>query len=204
MSDLENGDAFTVLVVCTGNICRSPVAEAILRDRLQAAVPRSAPVVVVSAGTGCQPGTAIDGRAALTLERLGIPVGLPLAQQLTAELVRSADLVLGASREHRAAAVRLAPAVSARAFTMREFDRLLADLGPAVDPPASPLARGRALVRAAAQHRGVSLPDKPEDDDIPDPYRRSNSSYDASMAVLVEALHRPVARLIAALELSNP
>ena len=201
-----NEDQFSIVVVCTGNICRSPVGEAILRHRLLSAA-RPALVSVTSAGTRCQPGTEIDARAAETLARLGIPVGPTAAQELTASLVRSADLILGATREHRAAAVRLLPAASARTFTVREFDRLLADLSPVSapgQPAASPAEAGRALVRSAAQHRGRAVPGAPEDDDVPDPYRRSTAVYEACMEVLVQALERPAARLAAALGSPRP
>ena len=69
------------------------------------------------------------------------------ARELVAEHVVGADLVLGATREHRAAAVVLHPRAAARTFTLREFARLAGAVDPATLPDGDPVERARALVR---------------------------------------------------------
>src|SRR6266516_3236405 len=102
---LTAGSAFRVLVVCAGNVCRSPLAERLIRARLAAAL-----------GGGADP----DGFR---------------ARAVSADLVAGADLVLTATREHRAAVVRLHPPAHRYTFTVREFGRLAAAI-PAGERPA--------------------------------------------------------------------
>ena len=87
--------------VCTGNLCRSPLAEGLTRAwpaRASAVSPRD--VEVLSAGTDAPAGEPVDVRSAAALVRLGgDPAGLR-ATPLTAEPARSADLVLAMTRRH--------------------------------------------------------------------------------------------------------
>jgi protein-tyrosine-phosphatase len=89
-----------ILFVCTGNTCRSPMAEAIAR---QVARERGlSDIVVASAGTGAYAGsTASDGALLVGLEH-GTDLGGHRSQQLTRELVAEADLVLVMSPQHLA------------------------------------------------------------------------------------------------------
>jgi protein-tyrosine phosphatase len=79
----------SILVVCVGNICRSPMAEALLRKAIE-----SRGIAVSSAGIGALVGHAADETAqALMLER-GIDISCHRARQLDGQLVREADLIL--------------------------------------------------------------------------------------------------------------
>jgi protein-tyrosine-phosphatase len=94
-----------VLFVCTGNICRSPMAEAIGRRLLEQR--GVAGVEVSSAGTAAWDGApASEGAYLIALEH-GLDLSAHRARQLTADHVASADLVLGMSQHHveRAAAL---------------------------------------------------------------------------------------------------
>src|SRR5688500_1096387 len=106
-------------------MCRSPIAERLLRVRLRERLgPAADQVAVASAGTGALEGQPMDPVEAETMRSLfGSDDGFA-AHRLTADQVRTADLVLTATREHRAATVRLAPQASRRSFTLREFSRL--------------------------------------------------------------------------------
>ncbi len=87
-----------VLFVCTGNICRSPMAEAIARRLLEQR--GVAGVEVASAGTAAWDGApASEGAYLVTLEN-GLDVSAHRARQLTTDLVAAADLVLGMSAHH--------------------------------------------------------------------------------------------------------
>lgn len=87
-----------VLVVCTGNICRSPMAEAILRAMLKE---RGATgIEVSSAGTAAATGEpASEGGYLVGLER-GLDLSSHCARPLTRELVAESDLILGMSEHH--------------------------------------------------------------------------------------------------------
>jgi protein-tyrosine-phosphatase len=94
-----------VLFVCTGNICRSPMAAAIARDLLDAA--GRTDVEVSSAGTYAIVGHGATDDAITTAEHHGLDLLDHRARQLTPELVAGADLVVGMRREHTEKACRL-------------------------------------------------------------------------------------------------
>ena len=152
-------ETFDVLVVCLGNLCRSPLAERLLRLRLA-----DAPGVRVnSAGVRAVVGAPMDASAALELSRLGGDSSGFVARQLTADLVKDADLVLTATRQLRSQVVELAPAALRRTFTLRELAALLEER-----PWPSEPADMRAVVAAAADWRG-SVADRGDALDVPDP-----------------------------------
>jgi protein-tyrosine-phosphatase len=89
-----------VLFVCTGNICRSPLAEAIARRELQRR--ERSDVSVSSAGTGAWDGApASEGAYLVGLEH-GLDLSAHRARLLTRDTVQSADLVFTMARHHRA------------------------------------------------------------------------------------------------------
>ena len=104
----------------------------------------------------------------------------------------AADLVLGATRDHRAAAVVLHPRAAPRTFTLREFARLAAAVDPATLPSGDPVARARALVAAAAALRASVPPARPRDDDLADPYHAPASAFAACAALVRSALDGPL------------
>jgi protein-tyrosine phosphatase len=90
-----------VLMVCTGNICRSPMAEAVLRQR---AADRGLPLEIDSAGVGgWHIGEPPDGRAVATLKRRGYDPGSQRARRATAEDIAAFDLILAMDRGHLSA-----------------------------------------------------------------------------------------------------
>jgi protein-tyrosine phosphatase len=191
-------ERFRVLHVCTGNICRSPMAEHLMRSMLEAAAPQDAQRFVVgSAGTWGHSGSPMEPHAATTLAGYGVDGAQFRARELVAEHVAGADLVLTATREHRAAAVVLHPRAAARTFTVKEFARLLAGVDPADLPAGDAVARARAVVRAAAARRGLVPPERPGDDDLADPYHAPASAFTVCAEQLVAALTGPTSLLVA-------
>lgn len=183
--------SFEILTVCTGNICRSPLAEQVLRAGLSG-IPR---VSVGSAGVYALVGSPMTPEAAaLSVEFGGLGSEHHLARDLAPALVDAAGLVFAMSREHRRSIVELRPRASRTTFTLREFARLadgitdeeLADVAALpLDAVAERLAEA---VRAVAARRGlVDRPASPDDDDIVDPYRRGDAVYRESAAQLVPA-----------------
>jgi protein-tyrosine phosphatase len=187
-------DTFRILVVCTGNVCRSPMDEHLLRHGLtQRLGAEAARFAVGSAGTVGDPRRAIEPLAAEALREHGVEVGSFQGQRLSEPLVAKADLVLAAEREHRAAAITLCPEAAGRTFTLRQFARLAEGIDPALLPADDVVARGWALVGAAAGRRGlVAPPAAPADDDVPDPYGADRESFRACVAAIAAALRGPL------------
>jgi len=176
---------FRVLHVCTGNICRSPMAEHLMRAGLAARGLEG--FEVSSAGTHGLVGEPVFEHAGTQLTSRGIDHADFRARRLVKELVAEADLVLASTRDHRAAAVTLVPRAASRTFTLREFDRLLS----VVDPPTGdPVERARALVPAAARQRGLVRADKPQDDDVTDPYGGPAEGYPPAARLIEATLQR--------------
>jgi protein-tyrosine phosphatase len=185
--------SFRVLHVCTGNICRSPMAEHLMRAGLQKRLGDDADrFVVESAGTWGHTGSPMEGYALSTLASYDVDGAAFAARELVAEHVVAADLVLGATREHRAAAVVLHPRAAARTFTLREFARLAAAVDPAGLPGGDPVGRAQALVRAVAAQRGLVPPEHPRDDDLDDPYQAPASAFDSCGALVHATLQGPL------------
>ncbi|MBK0419464.1 hypothetical protein JD276_10505 [Leucobacter sp. CSA1] len=146
-----------VLTVCTGNICRSPLAEQMLRMRL-----RDDPRFEIgSAGLHAVVGAPMDPDAATQLRAHGgDPAGL-IGEQLADEHADAADLILTMTRGQRDEVVRRHPRAARRTFTLAEFAALAGsgDIDRAADP--------RAVIDQAGRSRStVRLT---EDQDVPDP-----------------------------------
>ncbi len=177
----------TVLVVCTGNLVRSPFlahlfASLGLHD-----------MSFVSAGV-----RAVDGMPASTrVQELAREYGLDLsehrARRLDEYTIAGASTIVCAAREHKKDVLRMDPANLHRVFTLRELSRAAEELGD-LDPATAPVARWDALVEHAAAHRRSS-----DDDDIPDPYRLGDRDWwEFEKSALGAAL--PVLRQLAGAE----
>ncbi|HET8617221.1 MAG TPA: hypothetical protein VFL94_16995 [Actinomycetales bacterium] len=177
-----------VLVVCTGNVCRSPLAERLLRVRLSERLgERAGRVEVDSAGVRALAGHGMTAEAAAELRGLGGDGGDFVSRQLTTQLLDQADLVLAATRQHRSEAVRLSPRTLRSAFTLRELHRLLADAD-LRELPSDPADRLRELVPLARGRRGFVPPADEGGDDVTDPYGRSTQVYAATTRQIVPAV----------------
>ncbi|MGC0249411.1 low molecular weight phosphatase family protein [Pseudactinotalea sp. Z1748] len=182
----RSGENFTVLAVCTGNICRSPALERLLRAEFA----DSDRISVVSGGLGALVGEPVHPPMADLLRRRGVDADGFAAQQVTQEMVNSADLVLTASRRQRSAVVEISPAAVRRTFTVRELARIAANLEPrdldeAAGGSPDPVQRFAALVPLAATHRFEVDRNL---DDVSDPYRRSPEAYAVAFTLIDEAV----------------
>ncbi len=118
---------YRVMTVCTGNICRSPMAEVVLRRRLDEAGLGEDVVVVDSTGTSDEEeGNPADRRARAALEAAGydVPGGARAhrARPVEAGQVEERDLVLAMTTAHQRFLQRLAPDASGRVVLYRSFD----------------------------------------------------------------------------------
>lgn len=154
--------SFSVLFVCTGNICRSPAAELIFRARTE-----GLPITASSAGTSGLSGHDMDAPSALAVRELGLDASGHVARRLTTDLVSSTDLILTADSGHRSIILQAEPLVFRRTFTMREFARLGADFAAVDDAPTPETLRAR--VAQVADQRGQVEPGPPGSDEVGDP-----------------------------------
>lgn len=181
----------TILTVCTGNICRSPMGEILLHTRL-----RNLGVKVHSGGTHA----LVDHEMTEQAQQLAVANGADAneaaahrARLLTEKMLAESDLVLTMAREHRSYVVQLSPALLRRTFTVREFARLAATLtddevrSGLANAGADAGARLRALAQLVGGQRGM-VPADPDNDDVIDPYRRSQTTYELSTSQLVPAV----------------
>src|SRR4029453_8342341 len=114
---LMSQESFSILAVCTGNVCRSPAVERLLASRL------GPTVSVTSAGTHALVGHSIAEPMAALLRGGGLePDGFE-ARRLSERMLKEADLVLAMTRAQRGLVVDLWPPAVRRAFTLREFAR---------------------------------------------------------------------------------
>ncbi|WP_019876287.1 hypothetical protein [Sporichthya polymorpha] len=162
---------FSVLIVSTGNVCRSPIAEELLRAQLAATIgPDARAFRCESAGTWGHSGAGMESHAAAVLAERGIEPGSFVARELNPDQVLEADLILGATRDHREQVHLLDPYAAGRTFTIREFARFARRVYPATLPEADPAVRARALVDRVAMLRTPRPGPGRPDDDIADPF----------------------------------
>lgn len=172
-----------VLVVCTGNVCRSPYIERVLARELA-----GTSISTSSAGTGALIGAPIDPQSVSRIVAAGGDPERFAARQLTREIVSSADLIVAATREHLSQVVPLHPRALRYGFALHDLGDLLADVTPdAID--AAPGDNHVARVAAAAiAKRGVVNPRLPPDSRIVDPYRQSKHVFDQMVAEIATSL----------------
>ena len=121
------GDSFTVLLVCTGNTCRSPMAAGILKKMLVDEGVED--VRVVSAGTAALEGMPATDLAVEISSDWGIDISGHRSQPVTDELVEKADLILTMTPEHREEVLLHDLAAASKTFLLKNFP------GPAKDDP---------------------------------------------------------------------
>ncbi|WP_404384419.1 low molecular weight phosphatase family protein [Knoellia locipacati] len=185
--DAPNG---RILVVCTGNVCRSPYIERVLAHELV-----GTGIAVASAGTGALVGAPIDPDSVSRLRSAGVDADGFAARQVTREIVAAADLVIGATREHLSAVVPLHPRALRYSFALHDLGDLLSAVTEQ-DIDAAPGRNRVAKVAAAAiTKRGIVAPRLPAESGIVDPFRREPAVFDqmvdeiaGSLPVIVGAL----------------
>lgn len=158
----------STIVVCTGNICRSPVGEVVLRQLL------TGDMEVTSAGTHAMSGHAAAPEA---IEFVGRVIDQDLdhtAQQLTRARAESADLLIAMTAEHRAWIARNAPRAVRRTYTLKELDLLLRML-----PEDASYSSLKDLTLAVSRLR-PRLAAAATDLDIADPYGGPPERYEQS------------------------
>lgn len=180
-------NAFRVLMVCTGNVARSPLAEQLFAAWAGTAFAADeAPnILVASAGVRALVGHDMTDDSRRVARHYGVDAVRHTARQLTPDLIAASDLVLGANRAHRRFVVETQATASSKAFTLVEFAHVMRWLGagqglvPQADLGAGAAVRLRAIRDAAARQRGMVPPPRELSDfDIADPYGAKAAIYD--------------------------
>ncbi|SPE62892.1 Sugar-phosphate isomerase, RpiB/LacA/LacB family [Verrucomicrobia bacterium] len=111
----------TVLFVCTGNVCRSPMAEGLFRQ----AVSGRGEYRALSAGLGAMEGQPPSPYAVQAVKELGIDISYLRSRMLTPDLVAQADYIFGMTHSHIETVMLLFPHAAEKTFLLREFDETL-------------------------------------------------------------------------------
>ncbi|MGO4247967.1 low molecular weight phosphatase family protein [Paenarthrobacter sp. RAF54_2] len=173
---MESLHPFRILTVCTGNICRSPVAERLLQAGLDQV--SDAKFEVRSAGTRAMVGEPIQPLSADIIRTFGGNAANFKARQLTPAMLRHSDLILTMSSRHRPEVLQLDSSLLKRTFTIREFARMLnVLLDDASVAPSGTIADWHQVPARAAAVRHLAIPEDASDNDVVDPYRRGSDVY---------------------------
>lgn len=130
---LQRLASMMILLVCTGNTCRSPMAELLMRrhlaNRIGCAIDEldQHGVVVASAGIAAAPGGRPSSEAVEAMARQGLDLGEHLSQPVTERLIKQADLILTMTHGHRQAILNQWPDLAARTFAVSRDRRDVAD-----------------------------------------------------------------------------
>lgn len=181
---------FTVLVVCVGNVCRSPLAERVLRMRFCELLPDDEPAFEASsAGVAAMVGSSMNESAAAELRRIGGDPDGFVSRDLDEHMVAGADLVLTATRQLRSRVLADVPRALRKTFTLTEFAALVSPgsgLGE-TPPEATSLVKQAGALRSAVTVAAY---------DVEDPMGQSQACH-REVAELIERSCTVIARALA-------
>lgn len=187
-----------ILFVCTGNTCRSPMAEGLLR---KLARERGLDVQVRSAGVAAMEGAPISRHAEAVLRDHGIADSFA-STPLYAELAEWADLILTLTQGHKRQVVHTYPGTAEKIYTLKEFvendEKVLTER-----EELQRLITDRELARvlgrewtAAEERRLNELERRMPVYDISDPFGGSRNDYDRTAAEIRASLEKLIAKLL--------
>ena len=122
---LEQLSGFIAMVVCTGNTCRSPMGEALLRKRISEKLGcrieelEQKGITVISAGIAAMPGAPSASQARAAMEEAGLDISNHVSQPITGRLAQFADVILTMTNGHREALISHWPMLETRTHTVR-------------------------------------------------------------------------------------
>lgn len=176
-----------VLILCTANVCRSPAAEGLLRDRLSAI---GVDAQVRSAGV-LEGGVPASSGSVDVLARRGIDLTSHRSRTMSRRELGGADLIIGMAREHVREAAALMPEVWPRTFTLKELVRRGEQVG--IRRPDEEVVDW--LGRAGSGRSPSELLGHSVADDVADPYGQSLPNYERMISELDHYIDRLVALL---------
>lgn len=171
MSSTQTGPlGGAILVVCTANICRSPMSAGLLARQLG----RSTVTIQVTSGGFLESGRPVDPFAVSAMAARGVDISTHTSTQVTPTLLRQADLVITMTADHVQLAVDMDPKVWPRVFTLTDLTARMAAIGPrrSTESLAGYVARLHVGRTAAALMAAGS------NGDIADPYGGPLSAFE--------------------------
>ncbi|MEF2977463.1 arsenate reductase/protein-tyrosine-phosphatase family protein [Subtercola sp. YIM 133946] len=174
---------FSVLFVCTGNICRSPMAERLLRRTLKSSGSAASQMVhVSSAGLATIDGVPMDESSVRQLQaRGGDSTGFQ-SRKLTRPIAMNGNLILTMTRDQQVDLIKRYPPLLKRTFLLREFMALASEVSSLKGVPTT-LAQRVSFVDESMRRRAIVAHSR-ANEDVPDPFKRSDE------------VHRDVAEII--------
>ena len=165
-----------IVFVCTGNLCRSPMAEGLLRHAVQEQGCEG--IEVSSVGTWAYYGRPATDEAVTTLKERGIDISAHLSRPVEIEELRAADLIVAMTSVHVREITNLAPELADRIVMMKELREIKSAV---VGPDASREDRGRALLTGQRPKRRRDL-------DVDDPMGLPIGAYERCVGELQEGV----------------
>lgn len=182
----EFQERFGILTVCTGNICRSPLARAFLEQEFS-----GLPFDVDSAGVRTENGLGPPPETLKVAEKYGISLERHASKQVQISQLRNSGLILSLDRTHRKALIELAPFSSRRLFTLSEFAFVAKSVGTPgqLSDSQSACEKIQKFVEHCSRMRGLVLSEvRPKDIlDIEDPFGKSFQYFEKTGAEIAEA-----------------
>ncbi len=109
-----------VLLICSGNTCRSPMAEAMLKARVKAGG-LDDKVLVLSAGLAAYGDSPSSSHAQAAMSKRGLDIAAHRSRQLIPEMVKTADIILTMTEAHKRVVADRAPDAAGKVFTLAEY-----------------------------------------------------------------------------------
>lgn len=173
----------SILVLCRGNLARSPIAATLLESRLL-----DTQVQIASAGLSAERGRpASEVMASLAPRGVSRRLQAFESRPVSAEMIQSADLVLTATRHQRAETVQRVVSALTKTFTLREFAALAQEIDSKARQDRTAITSVSELVALVPAVRGLrTLADG--EFDVPDPYGRSKRTNRRAYAMIDDAV----------------
>ncbi|PAB58309.1 low molecular weight protein arginine phosphatase [Anaeromicrobium sediminis] len=114
-----------ILFVCTGNTCRSPMAEALMKKLIEK---HNLNINIYSAGIFTMDGLSPSENSILAMDEIGINIRDYKSNTITRELINNSDLILTMTENHKQKILQIIPKISNKIYTLKEYGKVNGDI----------------------------------------------------------------------------